>query len=85
MHSTVWRSGARRAGQWRAVFLGGSGAALVAAGVFLDRWLPGLMLVGFLMLGVAVALDGPAGLAAEEVSTDDAPDLWDEEEPDERE
>lgn len=85
LHSPNWGSGAGRARQWRPVLLGGSGAALVAGGLFLDRWLPGLMLVGLLTLGAAVALDAPAGSLApldpEESSPvvfpallDDAPD-----------
>ena len=55
------RSGARQLRPWRSVLLGGTGAACVVGGLFVDRWLPGLMLVGLLMLGTAVALDAPVG------------------------
>jgi len=59
--STVRRQGADRPGAWRSVVVGAAGVALIAAGLFYDRWLPAFLVTGLLTLGAAVALDAPDG------------------------
>jgi hypothetical protein len=72
--STCGHGRTEGSGQRQSFALGVSGAALVVAGFVVESWMPVLLLLGFVLLGAALALDAPSDLSTPDDPGSDA--LW---------